>query len=163
MFGHVDRTEHWARHLLAIRRLQEKTGGFTELVPLPFVHMEAPIYFKGRARRGPTWREAVLMHAIARLALNPVIPNIQVSWVKMGVAGAKVCLQAGANDLGGTLMNESISRSAGSGEWRRIAARGHGRYCGFAWPHRQTAHNALPGSTGRSAAFNLLTGRRFCR
>ena len=114
MFGHVDRTEHWARHLLAIRRLQEKTGGFTELVPLPFVHMEAPIYFKGRARRGPTWREAVLMHAVARLALNPVIPNIQVSWVKMGVAGAKVCLQAGANDLGGTLMNESISRSAGA-------------------------------------------------
>jgi FO synthase len=114
MFGHVDRTEHWARHLLAIRRLQEKTGGFTELVPLPFVHMEAPIYFKGRARRGPSWREAVLMHAVARLALNPVIPNIQVSWVKMGVAGAKVCLQAGANDLGGTLMNESISRSAGA-------------------------------------------------
>ena len=113
MFGHVDRTEHWARHLLAIRRLQEKTGGFTELVPLPFVHMEAPIYFKGHARRGPSWREAVLMHAVARLALNPVIPNIQVSWVKMGVAGAKVCLQAGANDLGGTLMNESISRSAG--------------------------------------------------
>ena len=114
MFGHVDRTEHWARHLLAIRRLQEKTGGFTEFVPLPFVHREAPIYYKGRARRGPTWREAVLMHAVARLALNPLIPNIQVSWVKMGVAGAKVCLQAGANDLGGTLMNESISRSAGA-------------------------------------------------
>jgi FO synthase len=114
MFGHVDRTEHWARHLLAIRRLQEKTGGFTELVPLPFVHMEAPIYFKGRARRGPTWREAVLMHAVARLTLNPLIPNIQVSWVKMGAAGAKVCLRAGANDLGGTLMNESISRSAGA-------------------------------------------------
>ena len=114
MFGHVDRTEHWARHLLAIRRLQEKTGGFTEFVPLPFVHKEAPIYFKGHARRGPTWREAVLMHAVARLVLNPLIPNIQVSWVKMGVAGAKVCLQAGVNDLGGTLMNESISRSAGA-------------------------------------------------
>ena len=114
MFGHVDRTEHWARHLLAIRRLQEKTGGFTEFVPLPFVHMEAPIYFKGGARRGPTWREAVLMHAVARLALNPLITNIQVSWVKMGIAGAKVCLQAGANDLGGTLMNESISRAAGA-------------------------------------------------
>ncbi len=114
MFGHVDRNEHWARHLLAIRRLQEKTGGFTEIVPLPFVHMEAPIYFKGHARRGPTWREAVLMHAVARLALNPLIPNIQVSWVKMGIAGAKVCLRAGANDLGGTLMNESISRAAGA-------------------------------------------------
>ena len=114
MFGHVDRPEQWARHLRAVRRLQEKTGGFTEFVPLPFVHMEAPIYFKGRARRGPTWREAVLMHAVARLALNPVLANIQVSWVKMGVEGAKACLQAGANDLGGTLMNESISRAAGA-------------------------------------------------
>jgi FO synthase len=114
MFGHVDRPEHWARHLTAIRRLQEKTGGFTEFVPLPFVHMEAPIYFKGRARRGPTWREAVLMHAVARLALNPVLPNVQASWVKMGVEGVKTCLRAGANDLGGTLMNESISRAAGA-------------------------------------------------
>jgi FO synthase len=114
MFGHVDRAEHWARHLLAIRHLQERTGGFTEFVPLPFVPMEAPIYFKGHARRGPTWREAVLMHAVARLALHPVIPNIQVSWVKMGVAGVRACLTAGANDLGGTLMNESISRAAGA-------------------------------------------------
>jgi FO synthase len=114
MFGHVDRPEHWARHLLAIRRLQSKTGGFTEFVPLPFVHMEAPIFFKGRARRGPTWREAVLMHAVARLVLHPVLPNIQVSWVKMGIQGAKACLRAGANDLGGTLMNESISRAAGA-------------------------------------------------
>jgi FO synthase len=114
MFGHVDRPEHWARHLLAIRHLQERTSGFTEFVPLPFVPMEAPIYFKGHARRGPTWREAVLMHAVGRLALHPVIPNIQVSWVKMGVAGVKACLTAGANDLGGTLMNESISRAAGA-------------------------------------------------
>ena len=114
MFGHVDRAEHWARHLLAIRRLQERIGGFTEFVPLPFVHMEAPIYHKGRARRGPTWREAVLMHAVARLALDPLIPSIQVSWVKLGIDGAKACLQAGANDLGGTLMNESISRAAGA-------------------------------------------------
>ena len=114
MFGHVDNTTHWARHLLAVRRLQGRTGGFTELVPLPFVHMEAPIYFKGRARRGPTWREAVLMHAVSRLALHPLITNIQVSWVKMGTDGAKACLEAGANDLGGTLMNESISRAAGA-------------------------------------------------
>ncbi len=114
MFGHVERPEHCARHLLAIRRLQAKTGGFTEFVPLPFVHMEAPLYFKGRARKGPTLREAVLMHAVARLVLHPVLPNIQVSWVKMGREGARVCLQAGANDLGGTLMNESISRSAGT-------------------------------------------------
>lgn len=114
MFGHVDNSTHWARHLLALRRLQERTGGFTELVPLPFVHMEAPIYFKGRARRGPTWREALLMHAVSRLALHPLITNIQVSWVKMGADGAKACLEAGANDLGGTLMNESISRAAGA-------------------------------------------------
>ncbi len=114
MFGHVERAEHWARHLLRIRRLQDKTGGFTEFVPLPFVHMEAPIYRQGRARRGPTWREALLMHAVARLVLHPLITNIQVSWVKMGVDGAKACLRAGANDLGGTLMNESISRAAGA-------------------------------------------------
>jgi FO synthase len=114
MFGHVDRPRHWARHLLVIRHLQERTGGFTEFVPLPFVHMEAPMFFKGRSRPGPTWRETVLMHAVARLVLNPVLTNVQVSWVKLGVEGAKACLQAGANDLGGTLMNESISRAAGS-------------------------------------------------
>jgi FO synthase len=114
MFGHVDRYEHWARHLLRIRQLQEETGGFTEFVPLPFVHMEAPIYLKGRSRRGPTFREAVLMHAIARLALHPLITNIQTSWVKMGRAGVKTCLRSGANDLGGTLMDETITRSAGA-------------------------------------------------
>jgi FO synthase len=91
-----------------------RTGGFTELVPLPFVHMEAPIYLKGGARRGPTWREALLMHAVARLVLHPHITNIQTSWVKMGPDGAKACLAAGANDMGGTLMNESITRAAGA-------------------------------------------------
>ena len=114
MFGHLDHPGHWARHLLHIRDLQARTGGFTEFVPLPFVHMEAPLYRRGGARRGPTFREAVLMHAVARLALHPLIPNIQTSWVKMGLAGARACLQAGANDLGGTLMNESISRAAGA-------------------------------------------------
>jgi FO synthase len=114
MYGHVERYEHWARHLLRIRALQAKTGGFTEFVPLPFVPMETPIYLKGRARRGATWREAVLMHAVARLALYPVITNIQTSWVKMGSSGAAYCLDAGANDLGGTLMNESITRAAGA-------------------------------------------------
>jgi FO synthase len=94
--------------------LQKRTGGFTELVPLPFVHMEAPIFLRGAARPGPTFREAVLMHAVARLALHPYIANIQTSWVKMGVPGAQACLRAGANDLGGTLMNESISRAAGA-------------------------------------------------
>jgi FO synthase len=114
MFGHVDRYEHWARHLLRIRQLQQETGGFTEFVPLPFVHMEAPIYLKGRSRRGPTFREAVLMHAIARLALHPLITNIQTSWVKMGREGVQTCLRSGANDLGGTLMDETITRSAGA-------------------------------------------------
>jgi FO synthase len=114
MYGHVDRYEHWARHLLRVRALQARTGGFTEFVPLPFVPMEAPMALKGRARLGPTFREAVLMHAIGRLALHPLIPNIQTSWVKLGAAGAAACLEAGCNDLGGTLMNESISRAAGA-------------------------------------------------
>ena len=114
MYGHIDRPIHWARHLRRIRDLQRETGGFTEFVPLPFVHMEAPLYLKGRARRGPTFREAVLMHAVARLVLHPHITNIQTSWVKMGHAGVTACLNAGVNDLGGTLMNESITRAAGS-------------------------------------------------
>ena len=114
MYGHIDRPIHWGRHLRRIRELQVKTGGFTEFVPLPFVHMEAPIYLKGNARKGPTFRESLLMHAVARLALHPVIPNIQASWVKMGPRGVAECLNAGANDLGGTLMNESITRAAGA-------------------------------------------------
>ncbi len=114
MYGHVEHPLSWARHLLALRDLQMETGGFTEFVPLPFVHMEAPMYLRGAARRGPTFREAVLMHAVARLALHPHITNIQTSWVKMGPQGAAACLRAGANDLGGTLMNESISRAAGA-------------------------------------------------
>ena len=115
MFGHIDRYRHWARHLLRVRDLAERTGGFTELVPLPFVHMESPMYLRGRARRGPTLREAVLMHAVARLALDPWIVNIQTSWVKMGPDGMRLALAAGANDVGGTLMNESITRAAGAG------------------------------------------------
>jgi FO synthase len=114
MFGAVEGPRSWAKHLVALRDLQRRTGGFTEFVPLPFVHMEAPIFLKGRARPGPTFREAVLMHAVARLALHPHVQNIQASWVKLGAAGAQACLEAGANDLGGTLMNESISRAAGA-------------------------------------------------
>lgn len=113
MYGHMDQPKYWARHLLRLKALQTCTGGFTEFVPLPFVHMEAPIYWKGKARKGPTFREAVLMHAVSRLVLHPHITNIQVSWVKMGREGVKVCLQSGANDMGGTLMNESITRAAG--------------------------------------------------
>jgi FO synthase len=120
MFGHVEGYAHWARHLLRIRALQTRTGGFTEFVPLPFVHMEAPIYLKGRARKGPTFRETLLMHAVARLALHPVLTNIQVSWVKLGADGVRACLAAGANDLGGTLMNESISRAAGTGHGQEM-------------------------------------------
>jgi FO synthase len=115
MFGHVDRPEHWARHLVRVRDQQRRTGGFTEFVPLPFVHMEAPIYLKGHARPGPTFAEVLLMHAVGRIALHPKIVNIQASWVKLGPAGVAAVLNAGVNDLGGTLMNESISRAAGAG------------------------------------------------
>ena len=121
MYGHVEGPQHWARHLLRLRKLQARTGGFTEFVPLPFVHMEAPIYLKGRARKGPTYREAILMHAVARLALHPHIQNIQTSWVKMGPDGSRTCLQAGANDMGGTLMNETITRSAGAAWGQELA------------------------------------------
>jgi FO synthase len=122
MFGHVDRPHHWARHLLRIRAVQERTGGFTEFVPLPFVHMEAPLWRKGRARSGPTYREALLMHAVPRLVLHPLIHNIQTSWVKMGPKGAARCLDAGANDLGGTLINESITRAAGGANGQLLDA-----------------------------------------
>ncbi len=114
MYGHVERPIHWANHLLAIRELQSRSGGFTEFVPLPYVPMEAPMYLKGRSRRGPSFREAVLMHAVARLVFHGLIDNIQTSWVKMGQEGVAACLAAGANDLGGTLMNESITRAAGA-------------------------------------------------
>ena len=114
MFGHVDSPDNWATHLLHLRNLQIRTGGLTEFVPLPFVPMETPIYLKGCSRRGPTFREAVLMHSIARLSLHPLIPNIQASWVKMGPEGLKACLNAGVNDIGGTLMNESITKAAGA-------------------------------------------------
>ena len=114
MFGHADTPRSWARHLLRAREQQRRSGGFTELVPLPFVPMEAPMYIKGLARRGPTFRETLLVHAVARLALHPWITNIQASWVKLGPDGTREALRAGVNDLGGTLMNESISRSAGA-------------------------------------------------
>ncbi|WP_428486676.1 5-amino-6-(D-ribitylamino)uracil--L-tyrosine 4-hydroxyphenyl transferase CofH [Rhodopila sp.] len=121
MYGHVEGPLNWARHLLVLRDLQAETGGFTEFVPLPFVHMEAPMYLRGLARKGPTLREAILMHAVSRLALHPLITNIQTSWVKMGPEGAAMCLNAGANDLGGTLMNESISRAAGTQHGQEFA------------------------------------------
>ncbi len=147
MYGHIERLEHWARHLLRIRQLQDRTGGFTEFVPLPFVHMEAPMYLKGNSRMGPTFREALLMHAVSRLTLSPLIENIQTSWVKMGELGVKACLHAGANDLGGTLMNETITRAAGAD---------HGQECppdemdqwikraGRQSRHRSTIYSSVP-------------------
>jgi FO synthase len=114
MFGAVEQPRSWARHIIRTRDLQRQTGGFTEFVPLPFVHMATPLYLQRRARRGPTFREALLMHAVGRIAYHGAIENIQVSWVKMGAAGATQMLRAGVNDLGGTLMDENISRAAGA-------------------------------------------------
>lgn len=114
MFGHIDHHRAWARHLEVIRQIQRRTGGFTELVPLPFVHMGAPIWLNGKARPGPTWDEVVLIHAVGRIALDGLVPNIQASWVKLGLDGAGRLLEAGCNDLGGTLMGEIITRSAGA-------------------------------------------------
>jgi FO synthase len=146
MFGHADDYRSWARHLTVLRDIQKDTGGFTEFVPLPFVHMAAPIYLKGRSRRGPTFEECLRMHAVARLALNPLINNIQVSWVKMGPEGSQAALKAGCNDLGGTLMNEIISRSAGAAhgqelgpdEMRRLATE-----IGRPWARRNTVYEIL--------------------
>lgn len=121
MYGHVDGYQSWARHLLRVRKVQLETGGFTEFVPLPFVPQEAPIYLKGKARRGPSFREAILMHAVARLVFNGLIDNIQASWVKMGEQGVEALLNAGVNDLGGTLMNETITRAAGAVHGQEVA------------------------------------------
>ena len=150
MYGHMERPVHLARHLLRIRALQERTGGFTEFVPLPFVHMEAPIYLKGFARRGPTFRESILMHAIARIVLHPVIRNIQVSWVKMGQEGIQACLNAGVNDLGGTLMNESISRAAGTV---------HGQEC-EPYEMERIIKNAGRRAVQRTTLYNDVTSER---
>jgi FO synthase len=122
MFGAVEGVDSWVTHLLRTRALQQETGGFTEFVPLPFVHMATPIFLQGRARRGPTFREAVLMHSVARLHYATLIDNIQVSWVKMGVAGSRRILAAGANDVGGTLMDENISRAAGASHGQEMDA-----------------------------------------
>ena len=151
MFGHADDYASWARHLTVLRDIQKQTGGFTEFVPLPFVHMAAPIYLKGKSRRGPTFEESLRMHAVARLALNPWINNVQVSWVKMGPEGSQAALKAGCNDLGGTLMNEIISRSAGAAhgqelgpdEMRRLATE-----IGRPWARRNTVYEILESNRG---------------
>ena len=120
MFGSVERPEHWAHHLIVTRDLQKETGGFTEFVPLPFVHMASPIYLQHKSRRGPTFREVVLMHAVGRIVYDGLIDNIQASWVKLGFGGVRQLLQAGVNDLGGTLVNENISRAAGASHGQMV-------------------------------------------
>ena len=126
MFGSVEHPESWAKHIVRTRSLQKETGGFTEFVGLPFVHMASPIYLQRKARRGPTFRETLLMHAIARIAYHGLIDNIQVSWTKIGQQGAAQLLQAGCNDLGGTLMNENISRSAGASHGQEMTEESFG-------------------------------------
>ena len=143
MFGHVDTPRNWARHLVRARDQQNRSGGFTEFVPLPFVHMEAPMWRRGLARSGPTFGETLLVHAVARLVLHPAIQNIQASWVKLGPDGVRAVLRAGVNDLGGTLMNESISRAAGSAHGQEMppgTPRGADRLRGTA---AATAHDSL--------------------
>jgi FO synthase len=115
MFGHVDAPPHWVAHLRRIARIQRDTGGFTEFVPLPFIHRNAPIYLAGHARPGPSLDDSIRMHAVARILLDGVIHNVQVSWVKLGVEASTAILESGANDFGGTLMEETISRMAGAG------------------------------------------------
>jgi FO synthase len=122
MYGHVDVPQHWIAHLRLIAQIQDDTGGFTEFVPLPFVHQNAPIYLAGLARPGPTVRDNRAVHALARLLLHGRIRNIQCSWVKLGPEGCVAMLRGGANDLGGTLMEETISRMAGSPHGSRKSA-----------------------------------------
>ncbi|MEA1903014.1 MAG: 5-amino-6-(D-ribitylamino)uracil--L-tyrosine 4-hydroxyphenyl transferase CofH [Actinomycetota bacterium] len=121
MFGHIDHPRSWANHLEVIREVQRRTGGFTEMVPLPFVHMGSPIFLRGRARPGPTWDETVLIHAVSRIAFNGLIDNIQASWVKLGLDGGRRLLDAGCNDLGGTLMGEIITRAAGAAHGQEVS------------------------------------------
>ena len=126
MFGSVESPRSWARHMVVTRALQEETGGFTEFVGLPFVHMASPIYLQRKARRGPTFRETVLMHAIARIVYHGLIDNVQVSWTKIGVEGARQLLRSGCNDLGGTLMDENISRAAGASHGQKMTEEAFG-------------------------------------
>jgi FO synthase len=135
MFGSVEHPRSWAKHMVVTRELQKETGGFTEFIPLPFVHMASPIYLQRKARRGPTFRENLLMHSIGRIFYHGLIDNVQVSWVKIGTAGAAQLLQAGCNDLGGTLMDENISRAAGANHGQMMT---EGRFGEIVAPMRRT-------------------------
>ena len=147
MFGSIENPDSWARHIIVTRDLQKETGGFTEFIPLPFVHMASPIYLQKKARRGPTFRETLLMHAIGRIAYHGLIDNVQVSWVKIGTAGAAQLLQAGCNDLGGTLMDENISRAAGANHGQMMT---EGRFAEVVAPLRRTLAQ-------RSTRYEMLT------
>ena len=147
MYGSVEHPESWAKHFMVTRELQKETGGFTEFIPLPFVHMASPIYLQKKSRRGPTFRETVLMHAIGRIFYDGLIDNVQVSWVKIGTSGAAQLLQAGCNDLGGTLMDENISRAAGANHGQAMT---EGRFGEIIAPLRRTLAQ-------RNTAYKLLT------
>jgi FO synthase len=147
MFGAVEQPVHWARHIVRTRDLQKETGGFTEFVGLPFVHMASPIYLQRRARRGPTFRENLLMHAVARLAYGELIPNIQASWVKIGLDGVAQMMQAGCNDLGGTLINENISRAAGASHGQEMTGERFAEFAasiGRPLEQRTTSYGRVP-------------------
>jgi FO synthase len=155
MFGAVEQPRSWARHLIRTRDLQRETGGFTEFVPLPFVHMATPIYLQRRSRRGPTFRETLLMHAVGRIAYRGAIDNIQVSWVKMGAEGVRQILRAGVNDLGGTLIDENISRAAGAGHGQMMDAVGFRSIVtplGRTLAQRTTLYGRVAGPSGRAEA-----------
>ena len=165
MFGHVDHPRHWVAHLRLLGRLQDETGGFTEFVPLPFVHNQSPIYLAGLARPGASQREVKAVHALARILLHGKIANIQTSWVKLGEAGAAEMLRSGANDLGGTLMEETISRMAGSehGSRRSIAElRRWPPLAGRPARQRTTVYGRLPAVAGCSLT-GSATGDEFAR
>ena len=146
MFGHTEQPSDWSTHLIELRELQKETGGITEFIPLPYVSMESPMYKRGKARPGPTFNEVLLMHAVSRIALNPYINNIQASWVKLGKEGTLSCLNAGVNDMGGTLMNESISRAAGSIHGQEFEAKRMEKFikdCGRLPQQRNTLYESI--------------------
>ncbi|HEX9880449.1 MAG TPA: 5-amino-6-(D-ribitylamino)uracil--L-tyrosine 4-hydroxyphenyl transferase CofH [Candidatus Binatia bacterium] len=146
MYGHRETGAHWVRHMLLLREIQKETGGFTEFVPLGFVHQRTALFQQGLARPGPTPEEHIRVHALARVLLNDWIPNLQVSWVKMGRAMSQMCLRSGANDFGGTLMEESISRLAGSEEGQLL------------WPFefRRLIHEIGRTPAQRSTTYKIL-------
>ncbi|HEX4244705.1 MAG TPA: 5-amino-6-(D-ribitylamino)uracil--L-tyrosine 4-hydroxyphenyl transferase CofH [Acidimicrobiales bacterium] len=157
MFGAVEHPRSWARHLVRTRALQHETGGFTEFVPLPFVHMATPLYLQRRSRRGPTFRETLLMHAVGRIAYRGAIDNIQVSWVKMGAEGVRQLLGAGVNDLGGTLMDENISRAAGASHGQMMDVDGFEELVaplGRRLVQRTTLYGRVSGPPGDSSSWD---------